>query len=66
MVLNDKIYGILKWVLITFVPAFILLITSLGEIYGFGTDAIILTISALATFFATLLGISTINYNKKK
>lgn len=64
MILNDKVYNILKWTLITFVPALILLITTLGTIYGFDTEVIVLTISAFATFFGSLIGISNSNYNK--
>lgn len=66
MILNDKIYNVLKWGIITLVPASILLISTLGTIYGFDTEKITLTISAVATFFATLLGISTVKYNKSK
>ena len=64
--MNNKLYDILKWTLITFVPALILLITTLGGIYNFNTDIIIQTISAVATFIGALLGISSINYYKNK
>ena len=66
MVLNDKIYNVLKWGIITLVPASILLISTLGTIYNFDTEKVILTISAITTFLGTLLGISTVNYNKNK
>lgn len=66
MVLNDKIYNVLKWGIITFIPAMILLISTLGTIYNFDTEKVILTISAITTFLGTLLGISTVNYNKNK
>lgn len=65
-ILSAKAYDALKWVLMKFVPPFIFFISSLGQIYGFGTDKIVLTISAIATFIAGLIGISTINYNKSK
>ena len=64
MILNDKVYDILKWLLITFIPSLILLIVALGSIYGFDTEIITLTISAIATFIGSLIGISNINYNK--
>lgn len=66
MILNDKIYNVLKWGIITFIPAMILLISTLGTIYNFDTEKVILTISAITTFLGTLLGISTVNYNKNK
>lgn len=64
MKFNDKIYTILKWGLIIFVPALITLISTLGKIYNFDTETVILTISAISTFLGTLTGIS--NYNFKK
>jgi len=64
--LNDKIYTILKWGLIIFVPALITLIGTLGKIYGFDTETIVLTIGAIATFLGAITGISNINYYKDK
>ena len=66
MILPDKLYDILKWVLITFVPALLVLIETLGVIYNYDTQVIVLTISAIATFIGALIGISNTNYNKKK
>ena len=64
--MSNKIYDISKWTLITFVPALILLITTLGSIYKFDTEVIVATITAIATFVGALLGISNANYYKKK
>lgn len=64
MILNDKIYNFLKWLLITFVPALLVLIETLGVIYNYDTQIIILTISAIATFLGAIVGISNTNYNK--
>lgn len=64
--MSDKIYDIAKWTLLTFVPALILLITTLGSIYNFDTEIIVATISAVSTFIGGLLGISNANYYKKK
>ena len=66
MILPDKVYNVLKWFLITFVPALLVLIETLGVIYGYDTQVIVLTISAIATFLGALIGISNNNYNKKK
>lgn len=64
MKLNDKIYKIFKWGLIIFIPALITLIGTLGQIYGFDTEKIILTISAISTFLGVITGISNYNYAK--
>lgn len=64
--LSNKVYDVAKYILLVFVPALIVLITTLGTIYGFDTEIIVLTISAIATFFGSLLKISSDNYNKKK
>lgn len=66
MILSDKVYNILKWLLITFVPALLVLIETLGVIYNYDTQVIILTISAIATFLGALIGVSNSNYNKTK
>lgn len=66
MKLNDKVYTILKWTLIIFVPALITLIGTLGKIYDFNTDTIVLTIGAIATFLGAITGISNYNYSKNK
>ena len=68
MKLKNKTYDILKWILITVIPALILLITTLGTIYNFEdvSNIICLTISAIATFISSILGISNSNYKKGK
>ena len=66
MILSDKVYNLLKWLLITFVPALLVLIETLGVIYNYDTQVIILTISAIATFLGALIGVSNSNYNKTK
>ena len=66
MVLNDKVYNFIKWLLITFVPALLVLIETLGVIYNYDTQILILTISAIATFLGAIVGVSNTNYNKLK
>lgn len=65
MILPDKVYNVLKWLIITFTPALIVLISTLGVIYNFDTEIITLTIGAIATFIATIIGISNYNYKNK-
>lgn len=64
MKLNNKIYNILKWSLLIFIPAIKTLIGALGHIYNFNTEKIILTISAASTFLGVITGISNYNYHK--
>lgn len=63
--LNDKIYKVFKWGLIIFIPALITLIGTLGQIYNFDTEKIVLTISAVSTFLGVITGISNYNYTKE-
>jgi hypothetical protein len=64
MKMNNKAYDILKWSLMIFVPALITLIGTLGKIYNFDTEIIVLTIGAIATFLGAITGISNYNYKK--
>ena len=64
--LNNKLYKILKWSLMIFIPALLTLIGTLGQIYGFDTEKIVLTISAISTFLGVITGISNYNYNKNE
>lgn len=65
MKLKNKTYDMLKWILMTVVPAITWLISTLGTIYKFDTEIITLTIGALATFLAIITGISNYNYKKE-
>lgn len=64
MKMSNKVYDTLKYILMWFMPAVITLIGTLGKIYNFDTETIILTISAIATFVGAITGISNVNYNK--
>lgn len=66
--LNDKIYEILKWVALIALPALATLISVVLPLWNVvdegTTNAIVGTITALATFLGTLLGVSTMKYRK--
>lgn len=64
MILNDKVYNILKWTLLILVPALMTLISTLGTIYNFDSKILTATIGAFSTFVGAIIGISNINYNK--
>lgn len=66
MIIPDKVYNVLKWVLIIFVPALITFLTTIFALYGIPHIEIVVgTISAVATFLGALIGVSTKAYNKK-
>lgn len=64
MKMNSKVYDFLKYALMMFIPPLITLIGTLGKIYKFDTETIVLTIGALSTFVGAITGISNINYKK--
>ncbi|WP_414842130.1 phage holin [Enterococcus saccharolyticus] len=67
MILKDKHYQIIKWVVLTVLPALSVLISALGKAYSFEyTDLTVLTINAVAVFLGAITGVSQLNYNKNK
>lgn len=67
MVLPDKYYTLIKWAVLTVLPACSVLAGTLGKAYGWnGTDMTVLTINALATFFGVITGVSAFNLKNKE
>ncbi len=65
--MNDKTYNIIKWVVLTVLPALSVLVGALGKAYGWeSTDLAVLTINAVAVFLGAVTGVSTLNYNKQQ
>lgn len=64
MILNNKLYDVLKWILIIGLGPTITLITGFGELYKFDTTLIVGTISLIASFLGAITGISNHNYQK--
>ena len=65
--LSNKLYNILKWIALIFLPAAGTLYFTLSQIWGFPLgEEIVGTIAAVDTFLGVLLGISTAQYNKVK
>ncbi len=65
--MNNKVYDILKWIAQIFLPALGTLYFALAGIWDFPyAEAIVGTITAVDTFLGIILGISTIQYNKKE
>lgn len=64
--MNNKMYDVLKWIAIVFLPALIMFIGVVLNCFNVTHTDIILTIlTAFETFLGSILGISNINYNKK-
>ncbi len=61
MKLNDRIYDVLKWVVMIVLPA------ALAPVWGWPRpDDVVLTLNAVTAFAGAILGISTAQYNKTK
>lgn len=66
-ILSDKVYNILKWVALVLMPALGALYFGLAGIWGFPYgEQIVGTITVIDTFLGVILGISTVQYNKKE
>lgn len=67
MKLNDKVYDILKWVVIIVLPALATLYAALASVWGWPySQEVVTTITAVDTFLGAVLCISTVQYNKSK
>lgn len=67
MMMSNKVYDILKWITMYLIPAAGTLYFALSSIWGlpYG-EQIVGTLTAIDTFLAVILGISTNQYNKSK
>lgn len=66
-ILSDKVYNILKWVALVLLPALGALYFGLAGIWGFPYgEQIVGTITVIDTFLGVILGISSVQYNKKE
>lgn len=62
---NSKVYDILKWITMVALPAITTLWLTLATIWGFPyAEPIGATLGAITVFLGTLLGISSIQYQK--
>lgn len=65
MNMSNKLYDILKYVVIIVFPALATLYTALSAVWGWPyADQVVTTITAVDTFLGAVLCISTISYNK--
>ena len=66
MKISNKLYDILKWVVIIVLPAVATLYAALAAGWGWPhSEEIVTTITAVDTFLGAVLCISTATYNKE-
>lgn len=64
MFLNNKAYGVLKWIALVLLPAVGALYFGLAQIWGLpNAEEVIGTVTVVDTFLGVLLGLSTKAYN---
>ena len=64
MKLPNKVYDVLKWVVLVMIPAFTTAYVGLSAIWGFPyADEVAKTSSVVCILLGALLGISTIQYH---
>ena len=64
--MSNKVYDVLKWIALVALPAIGTLYFALAGIWGFPcAEEVVGTITAIDTFLGVLLGISSVQYNKK-
>lgn len=64
--MSNKVYDILKWISLVFLPALITFVGVVLNVLEVGNAEVILTIAvAFNTFLGSILGISNVNYNMK-
>lgn len=67
MILSDKLYEILKWLVVVCIPACTVAYVGLDSVFGWGYGDVVAKVSAIVcTLIGTLIGVSTAQYNKQK
>ena len=65
MILNDKLYNVLKWLVLVAIPATSAAYFGLAPYWGWpSAEQVTGTLAVLATFLGTLIGISNASYYK--
>ena len=66
MKLPDKVYDVLKWLVMVCIPALTVAYVGLSAIWGWPyADEVAKTSAVICTLLGALLGISTAQYNKE-
>ncbi len=65
--MNNKMYDIMKWIALYFLPAVGTLYFALSQIWGLPySEEIVGTVTAMDAFLGAILGISSVNYHSKE
>lgn len=64
--LPNNVYNVLKWIVITFMPAAMTLVAGLGIYLDFDTTVIVGIMGLVTTFVGTLIGLSSMNYARSQ
>ena len=65
--LNNKSYEIMKWITMIALPAISVFIGAVGVELGISdTDTLVTILNAITVLMGSLIGVSTLNYNKDK
>ena len=67
MILNNKIYDALKWIVMVVIPALTTAYVGLSGVWGWPyAEEVAKTSAVVCTLLGALLGISTAQYNKQE
>lgn len=67
MMISNKVYDVMKWFCLVFIPAFITFYGVIGTTCNIPyTEQVLILLSAFDTFFGSILGVSSIKYNEDK
>lgn len=67
MKLPNRIYDVLKWVVMVCIPALTTAYVGLDSVFGWGYADVVAKVSAIVcTLIGALIGISTAQYNKSQ
>ena len=65
--MSNKVYDVLKWIVITVLPALLTLFGVIGATLNWNfTDTVITIGTAGITCLGTIIGVSSVQYNKNK
>lgn len=67
MYLNNSLYDKAKWLVLVFMPALAVLVSSLGDLFAWEqADVLVAVINLFAVFLGSLMQLSSQSYYKKQ
>lgn len=65
--LPDKLYNVLKWLVLVVIPAATTLYVTLDNLFEWGVSKIVATLSAaICTFIGAIIGVSSVSYYQEQ